>query len=197
MKVNFADSFFESLETLRRHNTWWYKTYSLFRNDIPNFFKNIWMFRILLWQHRWWDYRFHLLALRTSLEIMEKDMHNGSEIREDRDKKISKMQRAIEILQNFEKDNFLELAEKELGFEYQAKLEFEEVPGESELFQIKKQSPEIEKRNRKISSTSRSIEEGQWKELWKILEGQDYKKFKKEENWSDQFDGSGLRGWWD
>lgn len=197
MKVGFSDTFSDSLKTLHIHNTWWYKTYSLFRYDIPRFFKNVWMFRIVLWEHRWWDYRFHLLTLRTSLEIMEKDMHGGYEIKEDRDKKIAKMQRAIEILKNFEEDDFLELAQKELGIEYEASLEFEEVPGETELFQLKKQSIQIESANRKISKRSKEMEEERWKELWKIFQGQDYKKFKKEVDWHSQFDGSGMRGWWD
>lgn len=197
MKVGFRDSFFDSLEAMARHETWWYKTYALFRYDIPRFLTNIWYFRRVLWEHRWWDYRFHLLTLRTSLEIMEKEMHNGWEVKEDRDKKIAKMNRAIELLKNFEEDNFLDQAKKELGLEYIAKLDFEKVPGEEDLYQLKQQSPEIEKNNKLISKKSRDLEESQWKELWKIFEGQDYRKFKKDQEWRDQFDGSGLRGWWD
>jgi hypothetical protein len=29
------------------------------------------------------------------------------------------------------------------------------------------------------------------------MRGQDYKLFNEEEEWAAQFDGSGLRGWWD
>jgi hypothetical protein len=29
------------------------------------------------------------------------------------------------------------------------------------------------------------------------MQGQDYDKFKKAKDWNEQFDGSGLRSWWD
>ena len=44
---------------------------------------------------------------------------------------------------------------------------------------------------------AREIEEEQWAELYEILKGQDYTKFDKEVDWYKQFDGTGLRGWWD
>ena len=36
-----------------------------------------------------------------------------------------------------------------------------------------------------------------WKELINLLKGQNYSKFKKEIDFAEQFDGSGIRGWWD
>ena len=45
MEVQFTDTFFKSLKTLSRHQTWWYKTYELFRYKIPYFFENVWYFR--------------------------------------------------------------------------------------------------------------------------------------------------------
>ena len=92
MDVKFADSFGDSIKTLIRHQTWWYKTYETIRYKIPVFFKNIYRFRQVLWEHRWWDYRYTITTLRTSLEIMEKGMHNGMEIWESRGKKVAKMQ---------------------------------------------------------------------------------------------------------
>ena len=45
MDVQFTDSFWKSLKTMNRHQTWWYKTYELFRYKIPYFFENVWYFR--------------------------------------------------------------------------------------------------------------------------------------------------------
>ena len=127
MDIKFADSFGDSIKTLIRHQTWWYKTYETIRYKIPYFFKNIYKFRHVLWEHRWWDYRFTLTTLRTSLEIMEKGMHAGLEVRESRDKKIAKMQRVIQILKNIEEDNYIQMAETELGEIIHHDWEFEET----------------------------------------------------------------------
>ena len=210
MKIEFADSFGDSLKTLIRHDSWWYKTYSTIRYDIPSFLKNIYRFRKMLWNHRWWDYRYTLEALQTSLEIMEKKMHDGMEVRESRDKKIAKMQRAIQILKNINDDNYIEMAESELGPLIRYDWEFEECkdrPGSSRL--IDKESPAEKRHNRKVFNRARKLESMEWKELWKIFEGQDirgYKKLTKSKSaeemiktdvWNEWFDGSDMRGWWD
>lgn len=210
MEIGFADSFGDSIKTLIRHNTWWYKTYSTVRYDIPQFFKNIYRFRKVLWNHRWWDYRYTLEALQTSLEIMESKMHDGMEVRESRDKKIAKMQRAIQILKNISDDKYTDMAEEELGELVMYDWEFEDVPdrpGYSRL--IDNESSAEKKHNRRVFNRSRKLEESEWKELWKIFEGQDtreYKKFektlteeqkKKTDSYYQWFDGSGLKGWWD
>ena len=61
----------------------------------------------------------------------------------------------------------------------------------------------------KVYKLANKIEEQEWKELWKIFEGQDIKQFSKllktktkEEQrnndiWNEWFDGSDMRGWWD
>ena len=52
--------------------------------------------------------------------------------------------------------------------------------------------------NIKVYKRAQQIEDSEWKELWKIFEGQDHKKFKKSKlDWNEWFDGSDLRGWWD
>jgi len=127
MDIKFADSFGDSIKTLIRHQTWWYKTYETVRYKIPVFFKNIYRFRNVLWNHRWWDYRFTLETLQTSLEIMEKGMHDGMEVWESRGKKVAKMQRAIQILKNINEDNYIEMAEAELGEIIHHPWEFEET----------------------------------------------------------------------
>lgn len=219
MDVKFADSFGDSIKTLIRHQRWWYKTYETIRYKIPMFFKNIYKFRQVLWEHRWWDYRFTITTLRTSLEIMEKGMHDGMEIWESRGKKVAKMQRAIQILKNIEDDNYIEMAEAELGEIIHHSWEFEETGDTTDnpmgeknekLYRlVDKDTDEEREHNSKVFARTRELEEQEWNELWQILKGQDhaeYKEFEKtlteeQKKETDQyykwFDGSGLKGWWD
>ena len=96
-----------------------YGVYSLFRYNIPQFFKNIWRFKTELYHYRAFDWRYSLSMFRRALEIQSKYTElYGYEIDETRLKKIAKMNRAIEIMKWHEDSSFIELAEKELGFEY-------------------------------------------------------------------------------
>jgi hypothetical protein len=153
--------------------------------------------------------------LYRSISIMEKGMHNGLEVRESRDKKIQKMQRLLQLLDNKINDRYIELAEAELGMEYVLgdfefkKIDRKDLNGESLYEMLNNISEEDSKNNTKISHRSKEIEELQWKEIWRILEGQDIGDYtnqisdvmqvketenSKEKDW---FDGTGLRGWWD
>lgn len=197
MEVNFSNSFFESLKTIRRHETWYYKTWENVTVKFPYFLKNIWRFRKALWDHRWWDWRFHFDFLHTSLSIMEKGMHGGIEVRESRDKKIEKMQRALYLMECFREENFIEIAEMELGEIIDNGTEFEECE-ESENFKLKDNlSGEEEAHNSRVYKRAREIEKEYWGELWEIFRGQDYSKFDQKKDFNEQFDGTGMRGWWD
>ena len=179
MEVKFADSFFDSLKTLKRHNTWWYKTYKFFRWDIKNFLKNIWTFRKELWEHRWWDYRFTLNLFERSLQVQEKGMSiKGMEVSETREPKLKAMRRVLELLNNNREDNYIERAEQELG----------EIQNSGGWFEDIEDTPAQKKHNRKVFVRARQIEQQEWKELWSLLEGT-----KK----SKEYDGSDIRGWWD
>jgi hypothetical protein len=210
MKVEFKDSFFESVEKLVWYDTKLWKVWAAVRYDIPLFFKNVWRFRKELYNHQWWDYRYTLEMLHRSLVIMEAKMHDGMEIRESRDKKIAKMQRAIQILKNIIDDNYIEMAESELGKLVMRDWEFEDVPDRPGCSKLVDNETASEKRhNRKVFNRARKLEAMEWNELWKIFEGQNiqgYKKLSKslkpEEHknrdvWNEWFDGSDLRGWWD
>jgi hypothetical protein len=210
MKVNITDTFTKSLKRLMMHESWWYKTYSFIRWDVWHFFSNVWKFRKELYEHRWWDYHFTLQMLYRSIAIMEKGMHAGLEVRE---KKIQKMQRLLVLLDNKINDTYIELAEKELGYEMISKgFEFEEVE-ETEstgkkLYRLADNETEEERElNRKIFDRARELEKEQWDEIWEILKGQDNTEYidmiqqkdtnGKQKDWNDWFDGSGIRGWWD
>lgn len=207
MKVEFADSFSKSIKRLIRHNTWWYKTYSLFRYDLPRFFKNIWKFRKGLWNHYWFDHhgtlRFLEIGLTDMADRIEKD---GMEVDSSRLKKVAKMRRAVELIKNYNEDNYIEMAEKELGEIVLHEWEFEDVegkPGYSRL--VDKDTEEEKDHNHKVFERAQEIEESEWNELFTILEGRPSPEFQmfldksenKESAWDNWFDGSGMRGWWD
>ena len=199
MDLKFADSFGDSIKRLIRHNTWWYKTYELFRYDLPRFFKNVWTFRKALWNHYWFDHHGTLMFLETGLtHISDTVEQYGNEVDESRLKKVEAMRRAIKLIKNYNEDNYIDMSEKELGKLVLHDWEFEEVPdnpGYSQL--IDNDTPEEKEHNKKVFDRAREIEEQEWDELFVILKGQDYTKFDKDIDWDKQFDGSGLRGWWD
>ena len=182
MKVEFADTFFKSLKRLSMQQTWWYKTYSTIRYDIPHFIKNIYRFRKELYSHDWWDYRYTLNMLERSLTIMEKGMsEKGIEISETKEPKVKKMRRALELLKNSREDNFVERAEQELGELKLSEWQFELLENGNHRL-IDDETDEDREHNRKVYQRARQIEETEWKELWKIFKGNK--------------DG-GMRGWWD
>ena len=199
MEVKFADSFGKSIKALISHNTWLYKTYHLFCYDLPRFFKNIWRFRSALWNHYWFDYGSTLEFMEISLINMSDNVEKrGLEIDKTRLKKVQSMRRAIEILKNCREDNYIDMAEKELGDLIFNDWEFEDIPDKPGFSQLVDNDTDEERiHNRKIFDRSNEIQEKEWSELFVILKGQDYTKFDKEIDWNEQFDGSGLRGWWD
>lgn len=184
------------------------------------FFENIWFFRKALWEFRSWDYGYNLMMFRRSLEKTVNTIEfHGSEIEESRMKKVQKMKRVIELLNNVRSDSYIEMAEKELGELKLRKWEFEETDetadnplGEKneKLYRlVDNQSPEEKEHNKKVYDRAQEIEDQEWKEIWKILEGQDHNEYKtlydqqtEEEKherdlWYDWFDGSGMKHWWD
>jgi len=199
MEMKFADSFGDSLKTMIRHNTWWYKTYELFRYDLPRFFKNVWTFRKALWNHYWFDHHGTLMFLEIGLTNISDTVEKyGHEVDESRLKKVAAMRRVVELIKNYNEDNYIDMAEKELGNLILHDWEFEPVPdkpGYSQL--VDNETDEEKKHNRKVFERATEIQEQEWSELFVILKGQDYTKFDKDIDWDEQFDGSGLRGWWD
>ena len=199
MEIKFTDTFGDSIKTLIRHNTWWYKTYELFRYDLPRFFKNVWMFRKALWNHYWFDHHGTLMFLETGLTHISNTVEKyGNEVDESRLKKVDAMRRAIHLIQNYNNDSYIDMAEKELGNLVLHDWEFEPVPDNPEYSQmVNKDTPEEKEHNSKVFARAREIQEKEWDELFIILKGQDYTKFDKDIDWNKQFDGSGIMGWWD
>jgi hypothetical protein len=191
MKVETSESFFESLERLAWYDTKLWKVWEFIKITIPRFFKNIWRFRKELAHHEWWDYRYTLEMLYRSLVIMESKMHDGMEIRETRDKKVEKMQRAIQLLKHKLDDDYTARIEAELGKLILHDWEFEELENGNHRL-IDNDTPAERKHNRMIFKEAHKLEDKEWIELWNILKGTKYSK-----TWGDKFDGTDMRGWWD
>ena len=211
MKIGFADTFTKSIEKMIRQQTWWYKTYEFFRYDISRFIRNVWRFRKGLSRHYWWDHHGMLMFMEAALTDMSDRLENdGSEIDSPRLKKVEKMRRAIQLIKNYNKDLYIEMAEKELGKLNLYDWEFETVPDSPDLKRlVDKESEEEKEHNRKVFVRAREIGESEWNELWQIFKGQDNKEYQKlketlteeqkreEDQYYKWFDGSDLRGWWD
>ena len=207
MKVEFKDTFFESVEKLVWYDSKLWKVWEFFKRGIPTFFGNIWRFRKELYSHQWWDYRYTLEMLHRSLVIMVTKLEtDGIEEDGSRGKKVAKIKRAIQLLDNRLNDNYIEQAEKELGEIIHRDWEFEET--ESGTYRVKDTESKVEQEhNSKVFRLAQSIDDREWRELWNIFKGQstiDYKKYKKtltkEEQataWDTWFNGSDMRGWWD
>jgi hypothetical protein len=207
MKVEFKDTFFESVKDLIWHDTKLWKVWAFIVRGIPNFFGNIWKFRKELYNHQWWDYRYTLEMLYRSLVIMEKELSvKGIEVPAHRDKKVAKIRRAIELLDNRLGDNYVEQAEKELGELYSNPWEFE--PTDDGNYRLIDNDTKDEKEhNSKVFKLAATIDDKEWRELWNIFKGQsmlDFKKYTKtlskeeqETAWDNWFNGSDMRGWWD
>ena len=208
MKVLFSDSFSKSLNTMIWHDHPIYKVYELFRYKIPAFFKNVWFFRKEMWRFRSWDYSFNLQLLSRSLE---KTVHTieyyGMEVDSSRMKKVQKIKRAIELMNNLRTDSYIEMAEKELGELKSIDFNFEPTEDNPELFQLVDSDVEEREHNRKVFILSDKIESDEWKELFSILKGQDIEEYRKlfdsasddekRDLWDKWFDGSGMKHWWD
>jgi len=199
MKIVYTDSFFKSLKVMIRHQTWWYKTYELFRYKIPAFFRNVWFFRKELWEFRGWDYSFNLQLFSRSLKKTSSVLRDGHEEEISRNKKVEKINRVIDLLNNVKTDYYVSRAELELG----------ELQNLDNWLTGREDSPEEYEHNKKVYERARQIEESEWSEIWDILKGQnsdEYKSKLNDESLPDKekrglydkwFDGSGMRGWWD
>ena len=178
------------------------KTHTLYItlfHDIPYFIKNMWNFKKELYEYRPWDYTFNLNMLKKSLEqtcdYIEK---YGIEEKTSKSKKVKKIKRAVEIIENIVEHKYIDIIENKLGYKVKLNYEFtpvEEVDEDGEhLLEMKTINTNIAKLNKKVYKLSDALEEKEWKELCSILQGQD---ITKHNNFNKHFNGSGMRNWWD
>ena len=120
----------------------------------------------------------------------------GNEIETTKMKKVAKMRRACEILQNHIDDNYITMAENILGKCYDSELQFVPLEDRPELFSYEDNLTEEQRdHNSKVFLKSREIEVEEWKEFCDIIKGQG--DFFEQEEWEEKYDGSGLKNWWD
>jgi len=206
MEIKFTDTFFKSFKKMIAHEKWYWKTWDFFRYDLHNGIKNIFFFWKVIWRYRSWDSSFQMRILARSLEPLSHTLeYHGNEVDEPRLKKVAKIKRAIEILNRQANDDYIKLAEEKLGYDVDLTHSIFGDKSESE------EPAEIKEMNRKIYDLSHELEEKEWKELWKIFEGQEHSHYvmlldkakannvdlQSEDLWNKWFDGSGMRGWWD
>lgn len=190
MNVQFQDSFFKSVKKLSWYQNPIYRIYRVLKNDLPQFIKNVWRFRSELWQHQWWDYTFTLMILKRSIEIQEQGMRlKGGESKDSLNKKLERMKRVIELLNNKINSSYIERTEEKYGKLYMKEWKFEETESGSYAL-IDEDTEEEKKHNRMIFDKAHRLELSEWKEIWEIIEGKKYKEYK-------DWDGSGLHAWWD
>jgi hypothetical protein len=186
----------------RFENAW-----ELIYYDLPYFFKNLWRFRKEIWEYRDWDYNFTLKMWRASLfHLCEYIDKKGLEIDDTRIKKVYYMKRALFLMDCIINDNFVESAEKELGYELSpAFFEFEPTKrnGETWYTLINNKTPEEKEKDRNIYDRAALIEKETWGELMDILKGNHFKAdfltkpWLKGQSYEEFMDGKGMINWWD
>lgn len=174
--MNLSDKIIFKLEKIR----------DIIIYDIPRFFNNLWYFRKLIWEYRDWDYHYVLLGLEYTLIPLEKRLRlKGNEIFINRNKKIKKIQRAIEILKNINDDLYLDIAQSELG----------EITYSDKLFDDDSLTDKERNLNNRVYIISRNLQEQEWEELFTILKGK--KTHEGIKDYDEWYDGSCLMYWWD
>ena len=198
MEVKFKNTFFESFKRMINRERWHWKLWDLFRYDIPRFFRNLWLFRKNLWNHTWYNGDSSVLPwVKTAVDDMAWRIEKyGHEVDESRMKNFFLMRRLSYLIDVCVKDEFIEEAEKELGFKYvYYPFEFEEVLGNDKVYTLKQnETPEDKENNSKLLNRSHEIQKEYWEELCTIIKGPDYDAMRaSDEDWDKLYDGSDLR----
>lgn len=202
MEIKFADGFFDSIQRIINRQKWYWQVWDFFRYDLVQGIKNILFFWRVIWRYRSWDSSFQMRILARSLEPLAHTLeHHGNEVDEPRLKKVASIKRAIEILNRQANDDYLDLAERELGYTVNVNYGITS-DGEPKA---------VTEKNRKLFDLSHELEDKEWKELWKIFEGQEHTHYimlldkARSENqnvgtediWNKWFNGTGMKHWWD
>ena len=178
METKFRDTFFESMKKMINRQRWYWKTWDLFRYDIPNFFRNLWLFRKNLWNHTWYNGTNSILPwVKTAVDDMTWRIETrGNEVEESRMKKVVKMKRLSYLIEVCVNDSFFEEAEKELGIEMiYHDWEFVPAEGYEDSYELlDKDTPEEKENNDKIIKRAHEIQKEYWEELCYIIKGPDY-----------------------
>jgi len=209
MDMIIADTFLPSLKRMINRQRWYWKLYDAIRYDTPRFVRAFWRYRNDMWNDRPWDAMGSMRFVRTHLNHLANYLEKYSnEVEESLNKKIAKIRRAVELLDHYIEDKYIDLAEERLG--KTVTVNFKLLPRDKDsLRELKFTNTEQEELdNKEIFALSSEIEEKEWFELFEILRGQDIELYRKDieklsqedknnkDHWNKWYDGSGLKGWW-
>lgn len=149
---------------------------------MKTFFKNIatgiynfWFFRKVIWNFRWWDYSFNLELFSKSLEYTSNETELGGN-HTSVEESVKDMRRVIHLLKKVRSDEFITEAEDEIGYELKG---FDFRPLENgKGYELIDAVGTDKKKARKVCELSQKLEEENWREIWKIIDGK-------------------MRNWWD
>lgn len=142
-----------------------------------------WRYRHIVWKTRDWDYHFILNMMQFQLTLLHARLQNGNEVYEDRILKIQDIERCIEILDNIEKDNYLDRVGGAHFLDYPFKL-IPNPDGSDTYVQTDYRTPDEKAHDREQMKAALNLEKLEWDELWNII---------KKGNKSSH----GLHSWWD
>ena len=181
-----------------RFRMWFFRTTRISRaryfltEELPNFIKNVWIFRKSLTNFYWYNMDSTMLFIRDglnhSIPLFEE---RGNEIESSKKLKIYKMRRLKWLLDNMEDHNYIEQAEKELGKLFHEPMIFKPIENMPDYYEmVSSLNPEQELHNGKVYDLATKLEEQQWNEIMEILKGNSIL------NWERDFNGNGIQNWW-
>jgi hypothetical protein len=207
--MEIINQIYDAIVPARYGRIW--RTWDFIRYDIPNFLKNVWVFRAELTRAWDWDsmsslsfMKLHLSRVADYLEV------HGNEVPESRLKKVEKIRRAVKLLDLHIDEKFIEWAEQEMGETLvDSQIYFEKIEGSSNSIMKDRLTDDEKAHNGRIYNRAQEIAKDTWLELFEIIRGQDLKVYsvlvdlyKNDEAkmatlWDNWFDGSGIKHWWD
>ena len=156
---------------------------------VRNFFRglyNFWYFRKEIWNFRGWDYSHQLGLLRKSLIPLRDRIINGYEVHDSKMRKVVAIEEAIGLIDDILADNYIDMAEGILGINFIDTTDATEAG--------------------KVVELANELAQKDWQRLWRIMEGQNHNEYimlvdrnqdPKRDLWSEWFDGTDMRSWWD
>jgi hypothetical protein len=188
-----------------------WRAWNRVRYDLPNFLRNVWIYRAELTHTYDWDGTGTLEFTKAHLERVANYLEKrGNEVEESRLKKVKMIRRAVELIDLHLEERFIDWAEAEMDERLiDSQIYFQKIEG-SNLSEMKDHlTDEGRAHNGRIYERANEIAKETWQELFEILRGQDTRIYsilreledgdhrKQSEIWEAWFDGSGLKHWWD
>ena len=195
MKIQITDEFIKSLKRLNSRMKLHWRIFDWFRYELPNGIKNIFYFWRTTWSHTQYDYSSSLRLFAKSLELLADSIKSSNEIESSRLKKVARIEELIQIIDRICEDDYIELAEDQLGIEVSTEYLFNDD-----------EPAEVTEQNRIIFDQSSELADQDIVRFCEIIKGQDKSVFEFnhegltyeeiENLYFEKFDGTGIKGWW-